>query len=111
MIKKKIYKNPRKPLPKSWRRLYRKGEKIPEEIKGRGMWRQYGSEILFSPNSGCFEPDLTEYTFKCKKCGWLGFQDMVERNEYHCPMCKAWVGLEEIGIKLNGSQKTMEAFF
>ncbi len=74
-------------------KLYREGE-VPKELRGKGIWRKYGNELLFSPFNGTSElVNPTDWT--CEYCKQPWYKNQVIKNEYHCPRCGRWAGLLE----------------
>jgi len=72
-------------------KLYRKDE-VPEDLKGRGLWLNYGNETLFRPFSG--DAKLINPTnWKCEFCGLEWYIGQIIENEYHCLQCGKWAGL------------------
>jgi len=88
--------------------LYHK-EDIPEDMKHRGIWCQFGQERLFSTFNGGNMEHLVNSDWQCKNCHFRWYyKDVRDNMNAHCPRCGLWIGLK--GLKFNGKQKNLEEF-
>jgi len=72
--------------------LYKEGE-VPPRVVGRGMWRKFGNEVLFSPFTGGGR--LIGLDWECSVCGCKWYKNELKKiYDCKCPVCKTEISFK-----------------